>query len=412
MGISIYFTWTIWHFQSRLVIDLLTIAQAFPRFDLSWLLYQAFTAISPDLRRRSAMDSTTSAWALLILAGLANATFGVPMKYVRRWEWENTWAVWTLFSLLSLPALLALICVPSLPRVFLGSNLPTAEIVFILGAGWGLAQVLFGKAMHIIGIGLTFSIVLGLSAAMGTILPMLHLGFATVSGHAMVSIMTALVFVVLGVAVCAEAGRRREQARCIETGRPGPYRTGLLMALCSGVLASFMNVGVAFGASLAANAAAQGASSSSSMYAVWLPLLLGGAIPNLLYCLYLLNSRKTWARYRGTSKLWNTVLAAAMAILWFFSTALYGAASHSLGAWGAVLGWPVFMSVIVIGAGLLGIATGEWAGTGRTPVLFQAAGILLLVIAIVAFSRVQNALQHAHVDTHGASLTINVRLIG
>lgn len=337
-----------------------------------------------------------SAWALLILAGLANATFGLPMKYVRRWEWENTWAVWTLVGLVALPTSTAFIFVRSLPEVYRWENLEPAGIVFLLGAGWGLAQVLFGKAMHIIGIGLTFSIVLGLSAAVGTILPMRHFGLTMAGGDVMARIITALIFVVLGVATCAEAGRRRERARGENADRSGSYLPGLLMALCSGVLASFMNVGLAFGAPLAAKAAAQGASESSSMYVVWLPLLLGGAIPNLLYCTYLLNRRNTWKRYRGTSQPLNISLAAVMAILWFFSTALYGAASHSLGAWGAVLGWPVFMSVIVIGAGLLGIATGEWSHSGRSPILFQAAGILLLVIAIVAFSRAQNALQHAN----------------
>lgn len=340
----------------------------------------------------------TSAWALLILAGLANATFGVPMKYVRRWEWENTWAVWTLFGLVILPVLLAFIYIRPLSSIYRAPNLPTAEIVFLLGAGWGLAQVLFGKAMHIIGIGLTFSIVLGLSAAMGTVLPMFHLGVAMAGRDAIVRIVAALVFVVLGVATCAEAGRRRQKARGEGIERTESYLPGLLMALCSGVLASFMNVGVDFGASLAANAAAQGASESGSMYAVWLPLLLGGAIPNLLYCLYLLSHKKTWGRYRGISQTLNVCLAALMAVLWFFSTALYGTASHRLGEWGAVLGWPVFMSVIVIGAGLLGIATGEWSHSGRSPVYFQLAGILLLVIAIVAFSRAQNVMQHAYLD--------------
>lgn len=350
------------------------------------------------------MNGAASAWTLLILAGLANATFGVPMKYVRRWEWENTWAVWSLLGLVVLPILLAFICVPSLLGVYRGANIEQAEIVFLLGGGWGLAQVLFGKAMHIIGIGLTFSIVLGLSAAMGSILPMLRLGVATAGSDAMVRIVMALVFVVLGVATCAEAGRRREQARGEDAKRSGSYVAGLVMALCSGVLASFMNVGIAFGSELASRASAQGASESSSMYAVWFPLLMGGAVPNLLYCVFLLNRRSTWTEYRGAFQGMNIALAATMAILWFFSTALYGVASHGLGPWGVVLGWPVFMSVIVIAAGLLGIATGEWSGSGRTPVLFQAAGILLLVIAIVAFSRAQNALQHAQADTSRASL--------
>jgi L-rhamnose-H+ transport protein len=346
------------------------------------------------------MVGTASAWALLIVAGAANAAFGLPMKYVRRWEWENTWAVWSLLALIVLPAVLALSCVPSLTAVYRGEVFETTEVVFLLGAGWGLAQVLFGKAMHTIGIGLTFSIVLGLSAAAGSILPMLRLGTGS-SADAKVQIAVGLVLVALGVAACAEAGRRRERARAEDAHRPGSFLPGLLMAVCSGILASFMNLGIAFGGPLIARASAHGASEANSVYAVWLPLLLGGAVPNLLYCAYLLGRRKTWARFAGASLMLNLCLAATMAVLWFFSTALYGMASHELGAWGVVLGWPVFMSVIVIGAGLLGIATGEWSHSGTAPVMFQSAGILLLVMAIVAFSRAQHTLPHSEAASVG-----------
>lgn len=339
------------------------------------------------------MAGTASAWTLLILAGLANATFGLPMKYVRRWEWENTWALWSLLGLIVLPVALAFSCIPLLPAVYREVGFPTTLIVFLFGAAWGLAQVLFGKAMHAIGIGLTFSIVLGLSAAAGSVLPMLRLGPASVGSEAIGWISAGLLLVLLGVATCAQAGRRREQARAESATRSGSFLPGLIMALCSGLFASFMNVGIAFGAPLAARATVHGASDASSVYAIWLPLLIGGAVPNLLYCVYLLTRQKSWAWYRASMGL-NFCLAAAMAILWFFSTALYGVASHGLGEWGVVLGWPVFMSVIVIGAGLLGIATGEWKQSGRTPVLLQVAGIMLLVVAIVSFSRAQNSLQH------------------
>ena len=338
------------------------------------------------------MAGIASAWALLILAGSANATFGLPMKYVRRWEWENTWGVWALLALLFIPALLALSCVPSLPSVYRVAGFGATAIVFLLGAGWGFAQVLFGKAMHAIGIGLTFSIVLGISAAAGSILPMLRPGPGAIASDAMVRILAGLILVALGVAACAEAGRRRERVQAKDARSSGSFAPGLMMALCSGVFASFMNVGIAFGGPLSTQAYAQGASEASSTYAVWLPLLAGGAVPNLLYCAYLLSRRKTWTRYRGTFQTMNIFLAAVMALLWFFSTALYGVASHGLGKWGVVLGWPVFMSVIVIGAGVIGIATGEWTHCGRAPVLFQAAGILLLVVAIVSFSRAQDSL--------------------
>ena len=169
------------------------------------------------------MAGAAPEWALLILAGLANATFGVPMKYVRRWHWENTWAVWSLFGLVILPALMAFLCVPSLPAVYRELSFETSAIVFALGAGWGLAQVLFGKAMHVIGIGLTFSIVLGLSAAAGSVLPMLHLGWNLIGPDAKLQILAGISLVLLGVAVCAEAGRRREQARTGKAKRPGSY---------------------------------------------------------------------------------------------------------------------------------------------------------------------------------------------
>jgi len=350
------------------------------------------------------MAGTASAWTLLILAGLANATFGLPMKYVRRWEWENTWALWSLLALIVLPAVLAFSCIPSLSAVYRETGIATTGSVFLLGAAWGLAQVLFGKAMHAIGIGLTFSIVLGLSAAAGSVLPMLRLGPGSIGSDAIVWISAGLLLVLLGVATCAQAGRRREKARAEFASRSGSFLPGLIMALCSGVLASFMNVGILFGAPLSARATEQGASDASSVYAIWLPLLIGGAVPNLLYCVYLLSRRKTWPIYGDSSLARNIFLTVAMAVLWFFSTALYGVASHDLGEWGVVLGWPVFMSIIVIGAGLIGIATGEWKQSGRAPVMLQVAGILLLVIAIVSFSRAQNSLQRGNAASLAASV--------
>lgn len=333
------------------------------------------------------MASASSGWALLITAGAANATFGLPMKFVRRWQWENTWAVWSVLALLVLPGVMALIFVPDLLAVYGGPGMRIAGEVCLFGMGWGLAQVLFGRAMEAIGIGLAFSIVLGLSAAAGTLLPILHAGnVARATG----SMAPGLALVLFGLAACAVAGRKRE------TGRSDRRRfaPGFLMAVTSGVLASMMNVGLSVAGPLQERAAMQGAMGLRGTYAVWLPLLVGGAAPNLLYCVYLLWRKGTWRLYRADVQAANGALTLAMALLWFFSTALYGLAAQWLGPWGVVLGWPVFMSVIVIGAGVIGMATGEWRGCGRTPVLWQTVGLLFLVLAIVCFSRAQHALEH------------------
>jgi L-rhamnose-H+ transport protein len=76
-----------------------------------------------------------------------------------------------------------------------------------------------------------------------------------------------------------------------------------------------------------------------------------------------------------------------MAVFWFGSTLLYGIASTKLGELGPVVGWPLFMSLIVITASLLGIFTGEWVSTGRRPLRVQMTGVTILVIAVVVLSR-------------------------
>ena len=76
------------------------------------------------------------------------------------------------------------------------------------------------------------------------------------------------------------------------------------------------------------------------------------------------------------------ILAFVMAVFWFGSTLLYGAAAERLGSLGPILGWPLFMSLIVITASLLGIFTGEWKGTGKRPLTTQLAGVAVLVAAV------------------------------
>jgi L-rhamnose-H+ transport protein len=120
--------------------------------------------------------------------------------------------------------------------------------------------------------------------------------------------------------------------------------------------------------------------------AVWLPLMAAGAIPNLLYCFFLMRKKSTLANYsiHGTGAYWG--LAVLMAFLWFTSTLIYGVASGRLGELGPILGWPFFMSLIVIVASILGIVTGEWKGAGKAPLRIQLTGVAILVVAVIVLS--------------------------
>jgi L-rhamnose-H+ transport protein len=59
---------------------------------------------------------------------------------------------------------------------------------------------------------------------------------------------------------------------------------------------------------------------------------------------------------------------------------------------GAVLGWPLFMSLIVIAASMLGIVTGEWKQSGRKPLAVQLVGVAVLILAIFILATASQAL--------------------
>ena len=325
------------------------------------------------------MSNTSAGVATLIVAGVANASFTMPMKFARKWAWENTWLVWTVFALIALPLAVAWVTIPNLSAVYRSAAPDTILEVCGFGAGWGVAQVFFGLAVDMIGITLAFSIILGTSAAIGSLIPMVSLHRGHLNSDAGYAILGANALVLVGVALCALAGMMRDgQSR--QSGSQRRTSLGLLLSVLCGLLASLMNFGVAFGTPLAAVARSFGASDLNAMNAIWLPLLLAGSVPNVVYCAWLIHRNGSGKKYREGPSHW--LLAAIMAVFWFGSTLLYGQAANQLGAWGPILGWPFFMSLIVIAATMLGMLLGEWKRCGPRPIVIQWMGVSVLVLAI------------------------------
>jgi L-rhamnose-H+ transport protein len=330
--------------------------------------------------------------AFVLLAAIANSGFAVPMKWMPRWSWENIWLVWSVGALLVFPLLAAYLTVPQLFAGYAEVAPDIVARVIFFGFAWGIAQVLFGLSVDKIGMALTFSIVLGTSAAVGTIVPfaLLHpeLLLTAVGGF----VIAGIVCVSAGMILCARAGfgRERETAGAINSRQNGPFRGGLILAFVSGFCASFMNLGISFAAPLLQMAARHGAKPYWSLNAVWLPLLIGGAIPNLYYCVHLFAKRRSFPAFakRSTSAYW--FFCALMAALWFGSSLAYGVASFNLGTLGPIVGWPVFMSLIVICASIFGWVSGEWRTTTRRPLQLHLAGIAFLVLALFFLSRVSS----------------------
>jgi L-rhamnose-H+ transport protein len=331
------------------------------------------------------VNNAGTGFLLLVVAGVLNASFALPMKFTRRWAWENTWAVWSALALLLMPLVAAVITVPQLSHVYAQAGTRSVAVVAACGMGWGIAQVLFGLAVDSIGIALAFAIVLGLSAAIGGLIPFLRLHSDKVLTPAGLGLLAGVLLIMVGVGICARAGMLREQtAKPAHTNRSP--RSGIFMAVMSGIGAAAMNFAVAFAGPVVDAAAAHGANPAWRMNAVWLPLMTAGAVPNLLYCAYLMRSKGTSANFsvKGTGYYW--LFASVMATFWFASTLMYGVASLRLGVLGPVYGWPFFMSLIVIVSSTVGILAGEWKNASKSAVGLQFAGVGVLITAVIVLS--------------------------
>ena len=318
---------------------------------------------------------------LLVLAGAMNGSFTLPMKFTRKWEWENTWLAWTIFALGVFPILLTWLTVPRLGDVYAEAGTTPILIAAGCGFGWGASQVCFGLAVDAVGIALAFSVILGIAAAVGALIPLLT---ETASfGTKELEIIGGVVLVIAGVLICAKAGRAREAALGQgPKGKPSVGK-GLLYCLASGLGSALVGFGLQYGSKLAETAERLGADPTWKNNAAWLPLMVAGGIPNAVYCLYLISRNKTGGKFgvSGTGTYW--FLAAIMAFCWFGSTLMYGISANMLGI---VIAWPSFMSLIVITAMLLGVATGEWKGSGTGPLRTMYGGLGVLVAAIVVLS--------------------------
>lgn len=328
---------------------------------------------------------------MVILGGLMQGGFAVPMKHMRAWRWENVWLVYSVVGLLVFPWLLVWATVPgSWEILHQASGMTLAEIA-LFGFGWGVGAVLFGLGINRVGLALTFAIVPGMSAALGSLLPLLVMHPRYIFTRQGYYFLAGLALVLVGIAVCAFAGHRRDRKSKEPSDRSGrsSFWVGLLICVLSGIFSSMLNFSFAFGKSLQQLTLAAGARTAMASNLIWALALTAGFVVNAGYCVFLLQRNRTWNNflYQRKSALLYWGGAAVMGILWFGGLAAYGVGASALGSMGAVVGWPVFMAIMIIAGNVFGAVSGEWKGSGRATHAYTWLGIVVLVAAIYVISR-------------------------
>lgn len=277
-----------------------------------------------------------------------------------------------------LPWALALLLCGNLAEIYGGLTTWHLLLPFLLGAGWGVAQVLFGLSVARLGLALGYAIIIGLGSLGGTLVPMFlqHREVLATSRGAL--ILFGLAVMMAGIVVAARAGRQREQGQSKELG--SGYAVALALAVLCGLMAPMINYSFAFGQSIAERAVQLGVTPERAGYAVWPVSLAGGLLPNLAYSLYLLFRNRTWGLFRGP---WlpDAGFATLMGIFWMGSMSIYGVASVYLGALGTSVGWGLFQIFMIMTANFGGVVTGEWTTAPRAALHTLYAGLALLTAA-------------------------------
>jgi L-rhamnose-H+ transport protein len=302
----------------------------------------------------------------------------LPLKFSRKWGWENTWLIFSLVSLIVLPWTLALSLVHHLFLAYTQLTPSQFAVPLLFGAGWGVAQVLFGISIQRLGLALAYAIVVGLGTLLGTLVPLFVQHRAQVGRILLIQVLAGIVIMLVGISFSAWAGQIREQGQeVIAATRPvGRYRAAVFVAVLCGILAPMLNYSFAFGQDIAVAAVRLGNPAIRAAYAVWPIGLAGGLLPNIGYSLYLLRRNRTAVLFRSISP--DGFWAISMAILWMGAFALYGMSATFLGRFGTSIGWGLFQIFMIMTATLSGVFTGEWRCAPRPARTLLALSIVCL----------------------------------
>jgi L-rhamnose-H+ transport protein len=323
--------------------------------------------------------------AIVFISGAVNGSFPLPMKYSREWPWENNWLAFSVLAWVVFPALLAYIFVPHLSQVYREVPAHAVLLPVVFGFLWGCSQVAMGLSFKAMGVAFAFSVMAGLNTLTGSLIPLLAFAREDLFRPRGLLLFVSIPILLVGLWLYARAGRRREKEQATPQAASAAPRTsfakGLALCIFAGIFGSFVNLGFAFGGDVARKSLDLGASPLASTYAVWGLVCWSGAIPNILYCCYLLSRNRSWSFFTGPGHTKESFLALAMAILWVVAIFSYGAGATMIGKYGTSVGYTLLVAMTILASTSVGVLTHEWKGT-----LPQTRRMLAMAMSVVLVS--------------------------
>ncbi|NMH87933.1 L-rhamnose/proton symporter RhaT [Flavivirga algicola] len=335
------------------------------------------------------------------VGGVAASTCYVPFQKVKKWSWDSYWIVQASFAWFIFPFLIGFLTVPNLLDVF--SESPTDVLVnaTLLGAIYGFGGMCFGFAIRHIGYSLTYTISIGISAILGTIVPLIQEGtlFKKFNEPGGGIIFFGMFVALIGIVFCGLAGYRKEKdLKANNTNKEEALtfnmKKGLTLTLIAGVLSAVFGISLTVGAPVAEIAGEYGAGNFEGN--ANLILSTGGAfITNFIWftiaglkngTLKEIIDVKGVGKKHFTLNLGMSILSGA---LWYGQFFFYGIGHVQMGDYGYA-SWVIHMSMLIFFSYIVGVIMKEWVQvTKKTNMtLLIALAILIISFIIMAYGTV------------------------
>lgn len=324
------------------------------------------------------------------LGGAASASFYVPYRGVRGWNWEILWLTGGLVSWLVMPWLFAGALTRDLVGVLLRTPPAVSGLCVLFGMLWGFGGLTYGLTMRYLGLSLGMAVVLGLCTVFGTLLPPIVTGSVAATlidrpgGRA---VLLGLAVTLAGIVVVARAGARRDRAAragAADAARDARFGRGVATAIFSGVMSSCFAFGLAAGGPVRALSAAAGTDALWTGLPVLCLVMAGGLATNAGWCAILIAKHRSagqWFGRAGADRLArNYALAAVGGALWYLQFFFYSMGESQMGRFGFT-SWTLHMASIIIFGFLWGLSLGEWRGAAAPVRRTAYAGVGALVLA-------------------------------
>jgi L-rhamnose-H+ transport protein len=304
----------------------------------------------------------------------------LPFHKTKNWSWVSFWLVQALFAWILTPLLLAVLTVPDFFSIIQHTSDQVLIVAFLLGAFYGFGGMSFGFAIRHIGYSLTYTISIGISAVLGTVLPLLLkgnlIGYFSQKGGGV--ILVGMILAMVGVALCGWAGFSKEK----EAGRTAHFnmKAGLALTLIAGVLSGVFNISLEYGQPIADMAAKNGAGIFQGN-ANLIVSTAGCFLVNVVWFVILGLKQRKLGELKGENSISGSRLAknffwsAFAGILWCMQFFFFGLGHVKMGTF-RFASWVIHMSMLIFFSFIIGMIMKEWKQSSRKT-------ILTLIIALV-----------------------------